>query len=417
MVEEYFLIWVCLLVPIQLLLILSRKSTIASASSQAKFSSAQKGELILSKGINKKKASLNDSTCLLLATLQCVDLSVSIALFLRPNDLASLSAANSCFRRIMTSDLLWRQLWRFRFTDVMRMYYTLHKEEEEGKEDEDLSLLFSPRMRWCDFYCVFEFAWLNWLAAGHNTSTRCLVGVREALYDITAFLPLHPGSEETLLWAAGCDATTIFQDVGHSIEALGLLKNLEICKPRFSSSSLAPPSPSPPSSSSSSCTLYFNGLLRSQLRRQQVLLLRQAESEYREGVAADASGFHATHLLSLRPVIAHPPRSTVTPSSRPACARIHTGSLRIFLNPLTGEWTVWWSCCGWGAPVADVYSLPSRGRRRRKSSYSLEHFSSCSSSFPATVSKTINFLTDIQRSLAPAEESETALFHGGSRNR
>ncbi|CAG8715350.1 30299_t:CDS:2, partial [Racocetra persica] len=38
----------------------------------------------------------------------------------------------------------------------------------------------------------------------------------------------HPGGEEVLLDEAGQDATEAFEDVGHSEEALEILKGLEI---------------------------------------------------------------------------------------------------------------------------------------------------------------------------------------------
>ena len=42
------------------------------------------------------------------------------------------------------------------------------------------------------------------------------MALRGSIYDVTAFIPHHPGSEESLLHRSGRDATAVFEDVGHS---------------------------------------------------------------------------------------------------------------------------------------------------------------------------------------------------------
>eukprot|EP00027_Filamoeba_sp_ATCC50430_P003103 CAMPEP_0168555028 /NCGR_PEP_ID=MMETSP0413-20121227/8105_1 /TAXON_ID=136452 /ORGANISM="Filamoeba nolandi, Strain NC-AS-23-1" /LENGTH=133 /DNA_ID=CAMNT_0008585829 /DNA_START=78 /DNA_END=479 /DNA_ORIENTATION=- len=59
--------------------------------------------------------------------------------------------------------------------------------------------------------------------AKHNKRTDCWVIYRGKVYDVTAFLDQHPGGEEVLLDLAGKDATTDFDDVGHSDEAKGMM--------------------------------------------------------------------------------------------------------------------------------------------------------------------------------------------------
>ncbi|EKU21660.1 hypothetical protein NGA_0367500 [Nannochloropsis gaditana CCMP526] len=68
---------------------------------------------------------------------------------------------------------------------------------------------------WRHFYSVFELEWAAWLCAGRNREESCWVGLEGGVYDLTAFLEIHPGSKETILVNAGGDATAFFQDVGH----------------------------------------------------------------------------------------------------------------------------------------------------------------------------------------------------------
>ncbi|KAH7719946.1 cytochrome b5 [Aphelenchoides avenae] len=43
--------------------------------------------------------------------------------------------------------------------------------------------------------------------------------INDLVYDLTEFLSLHPGGAEVLYEYVGLDATTVFQDVGHSASA------------------------------------------------------------------------------------------------------------------------------------------------------------------------------------------------------
>jgi hypothetical protein len=80
----------------------------------------------------------------------------------------------------------------------------------------DLKRFKPDDVNWLNFYTVFDFCWVNYILAGLNTQHCCIIAVREVLYDISEFIAVHPGSEETLLWASGGDATSIFDDIGGS---------------------------------------------------------------------------------------------------------------------------------------------------------------------------------------------------------
>lgn len=66
--------------------------------------------------------------------------------------------------------------------------------------------------------------------AKHNTKKDAWFTIEGIVYDITNYLEDHPGGEEVMLDRAGQDATTDFEDVGHSEEARKELKKFEVGK-------------------------------------------------------------------------------------------------------------------------------------------------------------------------------------------
>lgn len=57
---------------------------------------------------------------------------------------------------------------------------------------------------------------------------KTVVILHDTVYDVTDFLNEHPGGEEILIDAAGKDATEDFNDVGHSQDAIDLMKKYKI---------------------------------------------------------------------------------------------------------------------------------------------------------------------------------------------
>eukprot|EP00283_Hemiselmis_rufescens_P005680 CAMPEP_0173420162 /NCGR_PEP_ID=MMETSP1357-20121228/1762_1 /TAXON_ID=77926 /ORGANISM="Hemiselmis rufescens, Strain PCC563" /LENGTH=127 /DNA_ID=CAMNT_0014382925 /DNA_START=3 /DNA_END=386 /DNA_ORIENTATION=+ len=57
----------------------------------------------------------------------------------------------------------------------------------------------------------------------HNKQKDCWIAIEGKVYDITSFLPEHPGGDEVVLECAGTDATLAFKDIGHSASAEALL--------------------------------------------------------------------------------------------------------------------------------------------------------------------------------------------------
>ena len=62
----------------------------------------------------------------------------------------------------------------------------------------------------------------------HCWADDCWFVLYDRVYDVTRFLSLHPAGSEIMLESAGRDATMAFQGVGHSKEALDMLKEYEI---------------------------------------------------------------------------------------------------------------------------------------------------------------------------------------------
>lgn len=62
----------------------------------------------------------------------------------------------------------------------------------------------------------------------HNKINDMWMAINGKVYDVTSFVDQHPGGDEVLLEYAGSDATTAFDDVGHSENAHEMLSELYI---------------------------------------------------------------------------------------------------------------------------------------------------------------------------------------------
>ena len=62
----------------------------------------------------------------------------------------------------------------------------------------------------------------------HNGRNDCWIAIENEVYNITDYLEEHPGGMNILLDHAGTDATNDFIDIGHSQEAIDLLKKYHI---------------------------------------------------------------------------------------------------------------------------------------------------------------------------------------------
>ena len=50
----------------------------------------------------------------------------------------------------------------------------------------------------------------------HNTKDDCWLVYKNGVYDVTKYVPLHPGGESNITGFGGLDSSTAFDQVGHS---------------------------------------------------------------------------------------------------------------------------------------------------------------------------------------------------------
>lgn len=62
----------------------------------------------------------------------------------------------------------------------------------------------------------------------HNTETDCWMIYKNKVFDVTSFISEHPAGPDYIKDYAGVDATTAFDDVGHSEAALKLMLKYHI---------------------------------------------------------------------------------------------------------------------------------------------------------------------------------------------
>uniref|UniRef100_A0A0G4HCT5 Cytochrome b5 heme-binding domain-containing protein n=1 Tax=Chromera velia CCMP2878 TaxID=1169474 RepID=A0A0G4HCT5_9ALVE len=64
--------------------------------------------------------------------------------------------------------------------------------------------------------------------AKHNTEEDCWMAIHGVVYDLTKFLPDHPGGPEIVVGSAGKDATDEFEEIGHSDNSRVMAEEYEI---------------------------------------------------------------------------------------------------------------------------------------------------------------------------------------------
>ena len=74
---------------------------------------------------------------------------------------------------------------------------------------------------------VLTWAQVQQLADDRN---KCIIVIKNRVYDVTKFIDEHPGGEEVLKEQHGRDASNPFEDVGHSMDAHEQLKAYEIAR-------------------------------------------------------------------------------------------------------------------------------------------------------------------------------------------
>jgi len=76
------------------------------------------------------------------------------------------------------------------------------------------------------FYFHFQQSFLNYILAGHNSPSLCLMGIHGHIFDFTDFAPSHPGLSDPIILEGGRDVTLWFEDHRHSTVARVLARKL-----------------------------------------------------------------------------------------------------------------------------------------------------------------------------------------------
>eukprot|EP00903_Cladosiphon_okamuranus_P015081 g13950.t1 len=293
--------------------------------------------------------------------------------FLTPQDLLELAKVSNGAREAADSQLVWREVWWARFgavweSDICRKAarrWHLHDWNPKSS---------AVTQGWKEFFFEFEASWLEWLAAGQNFESSCLVGVHGRLYDITDFMHQHPGSPETLMDNAGADASEMFEDVGHSLNARDLMKSLRSLAPGPTGRDSSSSSPSSSSSFSSRLTSYARagggGLAGGSSFDPRVgaCLLSSTAQRLREGRALAKREAKAVHLaaatgaavgatrLGVQEFVCEECERAFEPTDldgdgeagklrRSRCKAHCDGKLHVFYSPVRREWGGFYSCC------------------------------------------------------------------------
>lgn len=100
------------------------------------------------------------------------------------------------------------------------------KKKEEAEEEEEEK----PKAEEEEVTKQQEIFFTRNDVADHFDFGDCYVIIGDFVYDVTSFLEQHPGGMSVIVEFAGGDATTAFEDMGHSDEARALLDGLKVGK-------------------------------------------------------------------------------------------------------------------------------------------------------------------------------------------
>lgn len=187
----------------------------------------------------------------------------------------------------------------------------------------------TPPQGWYLFYQEFQFCWLDWLLAGCCTQDLCVVALGGSIYDITAFMPTHPGSQETLAEACGGDSTERFSEILHSSDAVALAAKYLVCAMPEGLTCGIYQEPSKINRKKGSRRGYITAF--QQGMRHELLQAEAAET------ACNAAGGSAE---------AKPVSPKIKGFMDCPKGAAHFGKARAFYDPLEQSWKVWWTCCG-----------------------------------------------------------------------
>eukprot|EP00980_Cylindrotheca_fusiformis_P009965 scaffold2202_cov87-Cylindrotheca_fusiformis.AAC.1 len=166
------------------------------------------------------------------------DVILHICCFLTPLSVTRLACVNQATRKLIDdnekklSHPLWRNLWYRDYGRVLfeweiareAIFQSLMK-AEDGSTKMSTSSSTSigglvgnalENRNTKEFYFRFQLAFVDYVLAGHNQKTKCLMGLHGHIFDFTQFAPSHPGLSEPIVRECGRDITEYFEDIQHS---------------------------------------------------------------------------------------------------------------------------------------------------------------------------------------------------------
>lgn len=295
------------------------------------------------------------------------ELLVHLLSYLDTHEIVTISITSPRMRENFTSDIIWEQLWRVTYGRHWRHAIIRQLRESRDIYWDPADNFGPPQTGWYHFYLAFEVCWLDWLLAGYATEDKCLLAIDNAIYDVTDFMFDHPGSPETLSEGAGCDATELFYEISHTSFAASLKRRMcvwDMCAqysvhPASTHLYTLDPNLFIPGSrvpNRSRLQRYLKQMQKSIAERAMESLLPNRSTK--RAAAQAAQRMHLPMPTLSEPIVQFgPPRRPLKElKGYHVCPeRDHAGQAKAYYDPLAGEWSVWWSCCG----VTHTYLLGS----------------------------------------------------------
>lgn len=186
-----------------------------------------------------------------------------------------------------------------------------------------------PQQGWFLFYQEFEYAFIDWLLAGCCTEHCCILSLHGCIYDVTAFLPLHPGSLESLMWGAGCESSENFEEIGHSSYAKAVVQDYIIWNTNRSTDVASKPLLNYEQNKKTRKALMKLTKFQRQLKIERGVALRQA-FKYIKGINVNdeyiGDDFNCDDCIRLQ---------------------VHSGQPKMYYSPLSQTHHCWFTCCGY----------------------------------------------------------------------
>ncbi|CAJ1942032.1 unnamed protein product [Cylindrotheca closterium] len=187
------------------------------------------------------------------------DTILHICSYLTPMSITNLACVNKATNELVDdhtqtlSHSIWQLLWFRDYGDVLLGWETsrnavlksLRRDHDEGSNNNNCAAvntseqpsLATPNLanmvvnalrekNTKEFYFRFQLAFVDYILAGQNSESRCLMGIHGHIFDFTDFAPNHPGLSEPIQLECGKDVTHFFEDVRHSKGARRIAQRL-----------------------------------------------------------------------------------------------------------------------------------------------------------------------------------------------